>query len=182
MIEIIPNWHPIFVHFTVALMSTAVGFAVLAYIAKFFKKIPETYVTQFEIVSRWCLWIVVIITIGTILAGFYAYNTVNHDATSHIAMTHHRNWALATAVIILLMGCWSLWRYIKGKEVTLLFVIAMLIAEALLLCTAWRGSELVYRYGLGVMSLPQAEGSDHHHHDSSKKSSPAHNHHPDSHE
>lgn len=36
-------------------------------------------------------------TIGTVLAGWYAYNTVPHTALSHAAMTDHRNWALSTA-------------------------------------------------------------------------------------
>ncbi len=39
----------------------------------------------------------------------------------------------------------------------------MLIVQGLLLFTAWLGAELVYRYGLGVMSLPQSENEDHSH-------------------
>ncbi|MCF6301365.1 MAG: hypothetical protein L3J52_09655 [Proteobacteria bacterium] len=40
-----------------------------------------------------------------------------------------------------------------------LFVIAFL----LLGITAFKGGELVYRYGLGVMSLPEVEGEGHAH-------------------
>jgi hypothetical protein len=47
--------------------------------------------------THWCLWLVGIIVIGTILAGLQAYNTVKHDSASHLAMTAHRNWALLTA-------------------------------------------------------------------------------------
>jgi hypothetical protein len=35
MFEIIPNWHPIFVHFTVALLSLAVGLFVVVHFAVF---------------------------------------------------------------------------------------------------------------------------------------------------
>ena len=39
----------------------------------------------------------------------------------------------------------------------------MLITLALLASTAWHGGELVYRYGIGVISLPQSSGPDHQH-------------------
>ena len=164
MFSIIPNWHPIFVHFTVALFSTAVGFYVLAYLTAYLKGSTNSFAIQFENTARWCLWIVAIITIATVLAGFYAYNTVQHDAVSHHAMTIHRNWAVPTAIAILLIAGWSYWRYHKQKKLALTFVFILLIAQGLLLSTAWRGAELVFRYGLGVMSLPQSEGMSHHHH------------------
>lgn len=163
MIEIIPNWHPIFVHFTVGLFSTAVGFYILAYGASFIRKLPHILMIEFEVVARWCLWAAALITILTVLAGLYAYNTVNHDAPSHLAMTNHRNWALPTALMMIVLALWSGLRYRKRKRLTLIFVIATLFVQAMLLATAWRGGELVFRYGLGVMSLPKAEGAGHHH-------------------
>ena len=47
MIEIIPNWHPIFVHFTVALLFVAVALYPLSYL------LPATTVRdEFTIVAR----------------------------------------------------------------------------------------------------------------------------------
>lgn len=111
---------------------------------------------ELEIAARWCLWAGAAITIGTVLAGFYAYNTVNHDLQSHIAMTNHRNWALATATITVLIALWSLRRYRQQKPLNITFILALLIMQGLLLSTAWRGGECVYRYGLGVMDLPDS--------------------------
>jgi len=45
----------------------------------------------------------------------------------------------------------------------MVFLISMVVAGSILASTAWRGSELVYRYGLGVMSLPKSEGDGHNH-------------------
>lgn len=165
MIEIIPNWHPIFVHFTVGLFSAAVGFYWLSFIVCKMSYFKPTLPQEFETVGRWCLWIVSIITIGTILAGFYAYYTVGHDEISHMAMTDHRNWAVPTATAIVLTAIWSMFRYYRQKKLNLLFLIVLLVVQGMLLSTAWRGAELVYRYGLGVKSLPQAEevGHEHHH-------------------
>lgn len=166
MFEIIPNWHPVFVHFTVALFSASAGFYVLHYVTKYIKRIPAWLSTEFETVARWCLWVVCLITIATVSLGFYAYYTVKHDAVSHAAMTTHRNWALMTASCIILLALWSIRCYVKQIKIMLAFILALLIIGGLLLTTAWYGGELVYRYGLGVMSLPTAEAVGHqHHHD-----------------
>jgi uncharacterized membrane protein len=168
MIEIIPNWHPIFVHFTVGLLSISVAFYVLSYLSKKIKFVMLSSIGQeLEIAARWCLWAGAVITIATVLAGFYAYNTVKHDAPSHMAMTDHRNWAIVTAAVAILIAIWSLWRYYKQRPITITFILALLIMQGLLLSTAWRGGEAVYRYGLGVMDLPdsmegpQMDGHDH---------------------
>lgn len=169
MFEIIPNIHPIFVHFTVGLYSTAAGFYLLAYITNRTTRIPIIYTTEFEIVARWCLWAAAFVTIITVWAGLQAYNTINHDGPSHIAMTDHRNWALPTAGAILAVAIWSIWRYFKHKAITVTFILAVLIVQGLMLATAWRGAELVFRYGLGVMSMPKVEGEGHRHPDESMK-------------
>ena len=165
MITIIPNWHPIFVHFTVALFSTSVGLFLLSYILNFIKKVPNSFITECNIVARWCLWLSALVTIITVSFGFYAYYTVKHDEISHIAITIHRNWAIATAISIYILAGWSIFSYIKRKKITSLFLIFLIIGEGLLLSTAWRGGEVVYRYGIGVMSLPNAKEVAHHHHE-----------------
>lgn len=163
MIEIIPNWHPIFVHFTLGIFSAAFGFFLVSYFLSFLP-VLKNLAYELEITARWCLWVVAFITIGTVLVGLYAYNTVVHDSVSHVAMTNHRNWALPTAAAIILMAIWSFWRYVKQQKLSLGFIIALVVVELLLLSTAWRGAELVFRYGLGVISLPQPGEMDHHHH------------------
>ncbi|MBA2651405.1 MAG: DUF2231 domain-containing protein [Tatlockia sp.] len=159
---IIPNWHPLFVHFTVALFSTGVLFSLLSYLFLHFKFITLMRAQEFEITGRWCLWFAALITILTVAAGFHAYYTVSHDAISHAAMTIHRNWALATASAILLVAGLMVWRYRKKKKLTLGCIIGLLLVQGLLVITAWHGAELVFRYGMGVMSLPQTEENKHH--------------------
>ncbi|ALP53773.1 hypothetical protein Tel_11875 [Candidatus Tenderia electrophaga] len=157
MVEIIPNWHPIFVHFTVALLSLATGlFVVTPFIKSPLKE-------QWQIVARWALWFGAGFTIVTGLAGLYAYNTVAHDTPSHAAMTDHRNWAIAAITIFLVMAIWSAVRVRRKQALGAVFIAAMVIAGGVLASTAWRGGEVVYRYGLGVMSLPKAEGEGHAH-------------------
>jgi uncharacterized membrane protein len=160
--EIIPNWHPIFVHFSIALLSVS---SALLIIGKF---APQKYLWRNTVltVSRWNLLIGAAISIATVLAGWYAYNTVNHDDHSHLAMTSHMKWALGTFSLFVVVATWSL--TMRKKEVGFLLMSFQLFATLMLLVTGFKGGELVYRHGLGVMSLPEAEageGHEHHHHD-----------------
>lgn len=158
MVDIIPNWHPVFVHFTVALLITATALHVLS------RFMPNSdLASQLTIAARWNLRIGVAATLFTAAAGWYAYFTVAHDAPSHIAMTDHRNWAMATLAVFLGIAGWEYWLSRRSKNKGWLFTGMLVVAAVLLLSTAWRGGELVYRYGLGVMSLPKAEGQGHNH-------------------
>lgn len=177
MIEIIPNWHPVFVHFTVALLSVAV---LLSLLVRFMPagKLRE----QWQWVAQWNLWLGAGITLLTVAAGVLAYNSVAHDTPSHEAMTEHRNWALVTAALFIALATWSWLRVRSRKSPSTALLLGLLVGGVLLASTAWRGGEVVYRYGLGVMSLPKtdshghddASGSDHGHADAT---SPADDHH-----
>ena len=161
MIKIIPNWHPVFVHFTVALWSLAIVFNIVTPL------LPDGNIRQqWLYLSRWNLWLGTGFGIITAIAGWLAYNSVLHDAPSHAAMTDHRNWALVTLGLFVLLAGWSLWCARKDRLPGKLFLAGLLLGGVLLTGTAWRGAEGVYRYGLGVMSLPKAESDGHpHHHD-----------------
>ena len=159
--EIIPNWHPIFVHFTVALIPTSA----LCYLVGFHishRKIGK----ELLLVARWCLWLGAIAAIATLSAGFIAYYTVDHDSISHLAMTEHRNWAIITFIMIICLTLWSVRAYFKKQPIRMTFILSMLLTASLLMTTAWFGAEVVYRYGIGVKSLPQLneQGHDHSRH------------------
>lgn len=158
MIEFIPNWHPIFVHFTVALLIIATTIHLLSHFLP-----NDELANQLTIVARWNLWLGVGLTLLTVAAGWYAYYTVAHDAPSHVAMTEHRNWAMATLALFLGIAGWEYYLSRRGKDKGWLFTGLLVIAAGLLLSTAWHGGELVYRYGLGVMSMPKPEDPGHAH-------------------
>ena len=152
MFDIIPNWHPIFVHFSVGLLLTAALFHVAAMVAG-----NGPLKQTFTHVANWNLWVGVLITVATVAAGWQAFNSVNHDTPSHLAMIEHRNWAMLTFGIYLLVGMWSFSRAKKHQLMQWPLVIAVCAGGILLISTAWHGGELVYRHGLGVMSLPNPD-------------------------
>jgi uncharacterized membrane protein len=158
MINMLPNWHPFFVHFTVALLIVATAMYLLS---RFMTQ--SKLADQLTMVARWNLWTGAGFSLLTVATGWYAYNTVIHDTPSHAAMTEHRNWAMATFVMFLGATVWEYFLSRQGKNKRGLFNGLLAIAAALLLSTAWHGSELVYRFGLGVMSIPKAEEHTHTH-------------------
>ncbi|NOY73674.1 MAG: DUF2231 domain-containing protein [Gammaproteobacteria bacterium] len=165
MVEIIPNWHPLFVHFTVALLSISVVLFTLTKLVTDWRLEDQWLATAY-----WNLWIGVAISVVTVIAGFIAFNSVGHDTPSHVAMLDHRLWALLTFALFFVMAIWAVIQYRSEKNPTTLFICILLVGLFMLSSTAWRGGELVYRHGLGVMSLPDkddhghAEGAQEHEH------------------
>ncbi|HIC77260.1 MAG TPA: DUF2231 domain-containing protein [Candidatus Dadabacteria bacterium] len=149
MVEIIPNFHPIFVHFSIGLLGIS---PILFLIGYFLKK-----KTWSEVIYRTAhinLIVGTIISIFTVITGLNAYDTVAHDTQSHIAMTDHRNLGLLNISLWIFMSIWSFRLLKKSLTVTPIFLIFIIISSVTLFVTGYHGSEVVYRHGIGVMRLP----------------------------
>jgi uncharacterized membrane protein len=158
MIKIIPNWHPVFVHFPIAFATAAVFFFATAQI---FKEKP--WAAQCLITGRWMLWAAAIFACIAASFGWYAYNTVEHDEAGHLAMTTHAYWALTALFILVLLAVLDVLSWRAAAKTSYGFLILLIVAWSVVVSTAWHGGELVYRHGLGVMSLPEPEGPGHTH-------------------
>lgn len=152
MIEIIPNFHPALVHFPIAFTTAALAFIAIGTV---FKSGP--YAAQCLITGRWMLWGAALFALIAAAFGWFAFNSVAHDEVSHAAMKVHRNWALGALTALLALAAWDVWRGRSGKLPSLGFLVLLVAAWLLVMSTAWHGAELVYRHGLGVMSLPNVE-------------------------
>ena len=149
---IIPNWHPMLVHFTVALITISSAFFVLSQTSK-------TKSDTFALLAKGTLWTGAGITFFTLLAGFDAFGSVAHDDVAHKVMKTHRMWALVASAAVLVFAFWTY----RAKSISSATVIASLIVTGLIGTTGYFGAELVYRHGLGVMRLPVTSGEGHDH-------------------
>jgi hypothetical protein len=78
MIEIVPNWHPIWVKLTVGLLwASAVFYAGWALWPR------SPWWEQWRTAARWMLWAGALATVATLISGFIAYDTVLHDGQAH---------------------------------------------------------------------------------------------------
>jgi len=153
MVEIVPNLHPVFVHFTVALTLISVGLFIISYSFK-----DKKYFNLFINTAYVNLWLGSLLSVITVAMGFYAYYTVSHDSPSHLAMTDHRNWAIITFLSLAILSIFSVRNYLKNNHHNSLFILLSIITAILILTTSYKGGEVVYRYGIGVMSLPKTQG------------------------
>ncbi|MCZ6829199.1 MAG: DUF2231 domain-containing protein, partial [Gammaproteobacteria bacterium] len=155
MIEIVPNWHPLFVHFTVTLLAIAGVLQLILWLTR-----EKAGWTLLVAAQKWLILISSVAVIATVATGLYAYYTVDHDTPSHVAMTDHRNWAFVTAAVFLIGAALFRFRPAWRQSVSgSCFVLALLLVTV----TGFKGGELVYRHGLGVMSLPEVSGEGHDH-------------------
>ncbi len=168
-------WHPIFVHFSIALLTMATAFYALATL------FPKARLrAQWITIAEWNLWVGLCLAALTVLFGWLAFNTVNHDDASHEAMEVHATLALITAGGFAVLALWSLWHRKTKSYPSWVFTGLLVICFWFLVATGLRGGELVYQHGLAVSSLPhpdktapmssanqpspdEAAGHDHHH-------------------
>ena len=148
MFEIVPNWHPIFVHFTIALyvMATAL------YAATLFGR-ESGWSNAALVAARINLWAGAALSVLTVIAGISAFFTVPHDAAQEIFMAAHRRWAIVTAAIWWFIAVMEAVRATQGKTAHLAVALALVAAVGPLAVTGWKGGELVYRNGIGVTAI-----------------------------
>lgn len=150
MIEVIPNWHPLLVHFPIALISLSAFF----HLAAILLRNQARCATHCAVLAHSTLWLGALAAFPTVLFGWLASNTVEHDEAGHAAMLLHRSWALATLLALSVLAGWDAWRHKVDATPAWPFAGAVVLAWALVASTAWHGAELVYRHGLGVIAVP----------------------------
>lgn len=156
MFEISLNLHPIFVHFSIGLWVVA---SLLFWGACLLKE--KTFSQHLFSAANINLWLGSMISVMTLITGFYAYYTLPHDGPSHAAMNYHRNFAVITFIGFMVVTGWSVMNWYKQKKGGVYFLIILTFFTGLLFIVGYQGGELVYKHGLGVFSLP--ETGVHHH-------------------
>ncbi|MGE5386689.1 MAG: DUF2231 domain-containing protein [Betaproteobacteria bacterium] len=151
MIEIIPNWHPALVHFPIALILVAAFFTVVAKLAS-----DRPVAGEWAATGRWTLRCGAVLGMAAALAGWVAFNSVDHDDAGHVAMLLHRDWAMGTMAAMVVLVLWEILQTRAGRPVSWRFAAALALAAGGVVTTGWLGSELVYRHRLGVMPPPVA--------------------------
>jgi len=170
--QIIPNLHPMVVHFPIALTFIAFLLSLAAYM------LPRHAVSaQLAAAGHLTLWIAALSAATAVLFGWLAFNSVNHDDAGHAAMLLHRAWAIPTAVGLVLLASWDAWKHRVNELMSLPMLILLFVLSGSIAVTGWLGGEVVYRHGIGVLALPSNEASEHSlHHEHGGKDAAEHAH------
>ena len=157
--QIIPNFHPIVVHFPIALTIIAFLLSIAAYVRR-----NHPVSAQLAAAGHFVLWLASIGAAAAVLFGWLAFNSIaNHDDAGHAAMLLHRSWAVPTAIGLVLLASWDAWKYRVNELISVPMLILLLLLSQAIAVTGWLGGEVVYRHGIGVLSMPSS-GSGHAHH------------------
>lgn len=155
MIDLVPNWHPVWVHFTIGLLGGAVLFYLLAVIGK-----SAAWGRGALSAARWSLGAGIIFAVLALLTGWWAMGSVAHDDSGHANMLVHRNWAFGTAAVFVVCGIWMFLR--RDQQVASIGLLLLaLVALAGLARTGFEGGQNVFEHGLGVQRLPDVGAHDH---------------------
>ena len=170
--QIVPNFHPIAVHFPIALTVIAFVLSFAAYVRR-----NHPVSLQLAAAGHFTLWLAAIGAAVAVLFGLLAYNSVNHDDAGHAAMLLHRSWAIPTAIGLILLASWDAWKYHVNELISVPMLFVLFLLSQSIAVTGWLGGEVVYRHGIGVLSLPASEGAGHsHHHDHAANEPAMHSH------
>lgn len=157
-----PNAHPLFVHFPIALLFSAVLFDLIALIAKDRRPLQVTATAVFVLGA--------VAAILTYLTGDAAADEVTVPLDVQTLLTEHADWALRT---VWFYGVYGVVRLVmlrfRGIRMWIRSVVFLVGAAGLILVTETgeHGAEMVFEHGIGVQAVQgeEHEGEDHHHAD-----------------
>lgn len=140
-----PNLHPLFVHFPIALLGAFLFAQLLAFL---FNREGS------KIAADWLLYLGTLGTVAAAIAGLFASQTVAHENIVHSIMMEHRNMGLNAAALALLL---SLLRLFSGRVLTRFGHISHLLLGGWIFFYIIRGADLggmmVYQHGVGIQTV-----------------------------
>ena len=157
-------------------LTDKIIFAFLLSIAAYARR-SHPVSSQLAAASHFTLWLAAIGAAAAVLFGWLAYNSVNHDDAGHAAMLLHRAWAVPTAIGLILLASWDAWKYRVNELISVPMLFLLFLLSQAIVVTGWLGGEVVFRHGIGVLSLPSNEISEHgQHHEHGGKDAAEHAH------
>jgi uncharacterized membrane protein len=145
--SILPGWHPMVVHFPLALVVTATALLLAAKLLR-----HERYASVLATVGTWNLCLGAVGALVAIATGLAAVLHLNADVgvAAHQAISLHLRWAISTTLVLVLLAVWRGAGSAQDSRPSWMFLVVLLAATAALIVTGYRGGENVYRYAVGV--------------------------------
>jgi uncharacterized membrane protein len=139
------RWHPMVVHFPLALVTTA---TLCLLSARLWRR--ESRAATLATVGTWNLCLGALAAVLALATGLAAVVGLQVGEAAHRAISVHLKWAVASTLVLVLLSVWRGAGVAPDSRPSWFFMVLLLVASAALLVTGYHGGQNVYRYGIGV--------------------------------
>ena len=140
-----PGWHPMVVHFPIALTLTAALFLIAAKVLR-----SEPLAATLATIGTWNLCVGAVAALFALASGLAGVLDLQVGAAAHAAISTHVKWAMFTSLALILAAVWRGAGSAQQSRPSWLFVVVLSAICVALSVTGYLGGENVYRYGVGV--------------------------------
>jgi uncharacterized membrane protein len=147
-VTMLPGWHPMLVHFPLALVLTATPLLVAARLLR-----REGLAAMVATVGTWNLCLGAVAALFALASGLAALLDLEVGVAARQAISVHLKWAMLTTLLLVLLAIWRGAGTTPESRPSWAFILLLLAAAAALVMTGYRGAENVYRYGVGVEKI-----------------------------
>jgi uncharacterized membrane protein len=144
----LPNWHPLVVHFPIALILSATALLLAARLLR-----SESWAASAATVGTWNLCLGAAAALFALATGLSAVLDLDVSAAARQAISSHLKWAMFTTLLLLLLAVWRGAGSASRSRPSWIFLIVLIAASAALSFTGYRGGKNVYEYGVGVKKI-----------------------------
>jgi len=143
----LPGWHPMVVHFPLALVVTGTLSLAAARLVRL-----ERHAAALATVGTWNFCFGAGAALLALATGLAAVAGLHLGAAEHLAISLHLRWAFVSTLLAVLLSVWRGAGVAPESRPSPIFLALAIAASAALIVTGYRGGENVYRYGIGVRS------------------------------
>jgi uncharacterized membrane protein len=143
--NLLPGWHPLVVHFPLALVLVA---APSLWAARLLRQ--ERRAATLATLGTWNLCLGALAALFALGTGLAATIHAQAGPEAHQAISLHMKWAVSTTLALLLLAVWRGAGTAQESRPSWVFIAVLTAATAALIVTGYRGGQNVYRYGVGV--------------------------------
>ena len=142
---VLPGWHPMVVHFPLALVITGASSLLASRLIR-----RADHAATLATVGTWNLCLGAAAALFALGTGLAAAVGLEVNASAHQAVSLHFKWAIFTSLALVLLAVWRGAGNAQESRPSWIFLALLLAATATLIVTGYRGGQNVYRFGVGV--------------------------------
>jgi uncharacterized membrane protein len=143
-----PNWHPLVVHFPIALVLAATALLLAARLLR-----NESLAATVATVGTWNLCLGAAAALFALATGLGAVLDLDVGTVARQAISSHLKWAMFTTLLLVMLAVWRGAGNASRSKPSWIFLILLVAASIALSFTAYRGGKNVYEYGVGVKKI-----------------------------